>query len=138
MHFMIGKHYLKYFPREVTRLETGLTIYDSVFESYDKSTGLVSGPHPQFTKVRRIAHFAHDRKLSYDTQEAQTCIALSSLDSVPLIGPREPLVDADLVQLFPGYSCTREQLKSPNFHSIFSSLKTPSRILSKRSSIISF
>ena len=123
VHFMIGKHYLKYFPREVTRLETGLTIYDSVFESYDKSTGLVSGPHPQFTKVHRTAHFAHDRKLSYYTQEAQTCIALSSLNSVPLIGPREPLVDTDLVQLFPGDSCTREQLKSPNFHSTFSSLK---------------
>ena len=83
VHFMIGKHYLKYFPREVTRLQTGLTIYDSGFETYDKSTGLVSGPHPQFMKVLRTVHFALDRKLSYYTEEAQTCIALSSLNSVP-------------------------------------------------------
>ena len=28
---MIGKHYLKYFPREVARLESGLTLYTSLF-----------------------------------------------------------------------------------------------------------
>ena len=123
VHFMLGKHYLKYFPREITRLETGLTMYDSMFESYDKTTGLVSGPHPQFSKVHRTAHFALDRRLSYYTQEARTYIELSSLRSIPLIGPKEPIADPDLVKLFPGDSCTREELTSPNFHSTFSSLK---------------
>ena len=126
VHFMLGKHYLKYFPREITRLDTGLTIYDSMFESYDKTTGVVSGPHPQFTKVHRSAHFALDRRLSYYTQAARTYIELSSLRSVPLIGPKEPLADPDLVKLFPGDSCTREELTSPNFHSTVLSLKDES------------
>ena len=127
VHFMIGKHYLKHFPREITRLDTGLTLYESMFKSYDDTIGVVSGPHPQFTKVHRTAHFAFDRRLSYYTQEALPYIKLSSplssLRSVPVIGPKEPLADTDLVKLFPGDSCTREEVISPNLHSTSLSLK---------------
>ena len=62
---MIGKHYLKYFLIEVARLESGLTLYNSMFESADGTTGVVSGPHREFTKPDRSVHFASDMKLSY-------------------------------------------------------------------------
>ena len=35
VHVMLVKHYRKYFPREIVRLESGLTMFDSMFESYD-------------------------------------------------------------------------------------------------------
>ena len=35
VHVMLGKHYMKYFPREIVRLESGLTVYDSMFKSTD-------------------------------------------------------------------------------------------------------
>ena len=62
---MIGKHYLKYFPREIFRTLSGLTLYDSMFRSDDGSTGVVSGPHFTFTEVNRTAHFAMGKKYFY-------------------------------------------------------------------------
>ena len=54
---MIGKPYMRYFPREVTRLESGLTIYEAVFFNPDGTKGTICGPHPAFTRVDRLNHF---------------------------------------------------------------------------------
>ena len=61
---MIGKHYLRYFPLEITRLKSGLNLYNSMYKSADGCTGVVLGPHPEFSKIERSAHFS-DKKLCY-------------------------------------------------------------------------
>ena len=47
--FMIGIQYLKYFPKEIFQLESGLTLYESKFKSLDGSRGIICGPHRSFT-----------------------------------------------------------------------------------------
>ena len=39
--FMIGIKYLKYFPKEIFQLPSGLTIYESVFLNADGSRGVI-------------------------------------------------------------------------------------------------
>ena len=51
--FMLGIKYLKYFPREVFYLPSGLTIYESVFLNPDGSRGVVGGPHSVFTAIEQ-------------------------------------------------------------------------------------
>ena len=48
---MIGKHYLRYFPLEITRLTPGLTLYNSMYKSIDGSTGVVRGHIQSFQKL---------------------------------------------------------------------------------------
>ena len=45
---MIGVQYLRYFPTELFKLLSGLTIYLSPFFNIDGSRGVVAGPHPRF------------------------------------------------------------------------------------------
>ena len=49
--FMVGSKFLKYFPKEQFRLPSGLTIYKSMFENPDGSTGVIGGPHWLITKI---------------------------------------------------------------------------------------
>ena len=49
--FMLGIKYLKYFPREVFNLPSGLTIYESMFVNPDGSRGIVGGSHQVFTAI---------------------------------------------------------------------------------------
>ena len=48
---MIGKHYLRYFPLEITRSKSGLTLSNSMYKSADGSTGVVSGHIQSFQKL---------------------------------------------------------------------------------------
>jgi len=49
--FMIGIKYLKYFPKAVYQLPSGLTIYESVFANPDGSRRVIGGPHRSFTEI---------------------------------------------------------------------------------------
>ena len=51
--FMVGIKYLKYFPKVIFRLPSGLTIYESVFLNPDGSRGVVGGPHEVFTSIEK-------------------------------------------------------------------------------------
>ena len=116
---MIGKDYLRYFPREVTRLDSGLTLYQSMFLSEDGTSGVVSGPHPEFSKTERKCHFASDRKLSYYSSEMSSYLKYrSNIDQIPLTGKEKSLVDSDLAQLFPRDSCTNDEILSSDSHSV--------------------
>ena len=55
---LIGIKCLKYFPREVMHLPSGLTVYKSVFSNPDGGRGVIGGPHPVFTAIER--HFNDD------------------------------------------------------------------------------
>ena len=55
--FMIGMKYLKYHPKPIFALSTGLTIFKSVFRGADGTTGIIGGPHESFSKIRFQSHF---------------------------------------------------------------------------------
>jgi len=55
IHFMIGVKYLRYHPKLIYQLPSGLAIYESVFNNADGGTGVIGGPHPIFTKINQ--HF---------------------------------------------------------------------------------
>ena len=50
---MLGIQYLKYFPKEIHRMENGLALFESPFMSYDKSRGTVGGPHKSFNLLHK-------------------------------------------------------------------------------------
>lgn len=52
IHLMIGVKYLRYHPRLVHQLPSGLTLFESSFASPNKERGVVGGPHRSFTKVQ--------------------------------------------------------------------------------------
>ena len=53
VHFMIGIKYLRYYPRFIHQLPSGLTIYESLFKNQDGSRGVIGGPHPVFTQIHQ-------------------------------------------------------------------------------------
>ena len=86
--------YLKYFPLEIGRLESGLTLYCSVFSSADGSTGVIAGPHPSFTEVNRASHFAFGQ-CYYSSQVRAYLNFISNRNDVPLLGYRSEITTAD-------------------------------------------
>ena len=115
---MIGSAYLKFSPREIARLESGLTIYDSMFKSPDGSTGVVAGPHPEFLKAERLAHFASEtKKIFYTEPVLQYLRYLDCQDNAPLLGNRS-YVDPDMVSIFPKEICTDDEIVSADSHSL--------------------
>ena len=109
----IGKHYLKYFPLEITRLKSGLTLYDSMFKNAEGSTGVVSGPHSEFSKSERASHFS--KKFCYYTPIVQNYFTfLSNRSEIPTFGYRKSFIDSELVKLYPVKMCSRGELVSSN------------------------
>ena len=53
VHFMIGVKYLRYAPKLIFRLPSGLSIYKSVFRNADGGQGIIGGPHPIFTAIHK-------------------------------------------------------------------------------------
>ena len=104
MDVMIGKQYLKYFPKEIAQLESGLTLFRSRFKNYDGTNGVISGPHPEFTKTDRMAHFAIDKRYTYSVQKFNEFCAM--MKEKPLLGIKE-LQDcgSDQIQLFAENNC---------------------------------
>ena len=51
--FMIAIQYLRYFPEEVFKMPSGLTIYRSCFKNVDGSTGVIGGPHRVFNNIKQ-------------------------------------------------------------------------------------
>ena len=50
---ILGITYLKYFPKPVFELPSGLTIYKSEFANVDESRGVIAGPRRVFNKVAK-------------------------------------------------------------------------------------
>ena len=51
IHLMVGIKYLRYHPRLIYQLPSGLGIYESVFTSVDGGRGVIGGPHHIFTTI---------------------------------------------------------------------------------------
>ena len=55
--FMIGIKYLRYHPKQIFQLPSGLTIYESVFAGID-GNGVIGGPHELFSEIERQLNFS--------------------------------------------------------------------------------
>ena len=51
--FMVGIKYLRYHPKQIFQLPSGLTIYESVFCNPDGSRGIIGGPHQVFNEINK-------------------------------------------------------------------------------------
>ena len=92
---MIGKHYLRYFLLEITRLKSGLTLYDSVFGRANGSTGVVSGPHSEFSKIERSSHFSNKKLCYYAPMVHNYFTFLSNQSEIPTFGYGKSFIDSD-------------------------------------------
>ena len=91
---MLGSQYLKYFPFEMGRLESGLTLYRSLFSSPDGTNGIIAGPHPSFTEVDRASHFSVGR-CYYSSQVRAYLDFISNTRDVPLLGYKDTITNSD-------------------------------------------
>ena len=92
---LIGSKYLRYFPREIHKFESGLTICESVFSSSDGTRGIVGGPHEEWEKFERSSGVA----MSNVVYKATTLIVRESWTmerDVPLLGEKEQFSQEDI------------------------------------------
>ena len=68
VHFMIGISYLRYHPKLVYQLPSGLGIYESVFNNQHGGRGVIGGPHEVFTKIHQI-YFNQTKYLGFFTEQ---------------------------------------------------------------------
>ena len=60
---MIGIKYLRYHPKLIFQLPSGLTIYESMFRNADGSNGVIGGPHRIFTEIDKSFHLCDVKSL---------------------------------------------------------------------------
>ena len=87
---MIGIQYLRYHPKPCFSLPNGLTIYESQFENWDKTRGLVGGPHKVFTEIHKRVKGTHVSISAYITdvvKKYENSLRLSF--DVPLLNGKE-------------------------------------------------
>lgn len=63
-HFMFGAQYNRYFPEEVFRMPSGLSIYRSCFQNSSGGYGVVGGTHKVFTEVEKWHNFNRSEFIS--------------------------------------------------------------------------
>ena len=84
---LLGIKYARYFPKEIFRMESGLSICESAFRSPCGSTGVIGGPHPKFSEIERQSGGHHVDATSYFTSPVLLLRTVASvLDSIPLLG----------------------------------------------------
>jgi len=59
---MIGIKYLRYHPKPVFQLPSGLCIYESMFQSADGSRGIIGGPHEIFSRIQQQFYGSKEKK----------------------------------------------------------------------------
>ena len=96
---LIGSKYLRYFPKEIHKFESGLTIFESVFTSSDGTRGIIGGPHEDWEKFERSSGVA----MSNVVYNATTLIVRQAWTierEIPLLGEKEQLSQEDLDKAF--------------------------------------
>ena len=84
---LLGIKYAKYFPELIYKLECGLAIFESVFQSPGGTRGVVSGPHSEFSKVENSNDGLYVKKYSYFQTPVQAYRELHTIgNDVPLLG----------------------------------------------------
>ena len=71
VHLMIGIKYLRYHPKMLFQLVSGLAIYSSSFTSSSAGRRIIGGIHPNFSKVHQ-SHTSHESTSTFFTHEYKT------------------------------------------------------------------
>ena len=78
IHLMLGVKYLRYHPRLIHQLQSGLSLYESSFLNSDGGRGVVGGPHKIFTEIHN-SFYSSLESSAYFIQENQ-------VDDLDLLG----------------------------------------------------
>ena len=96
--FMLGIKYLRYFPKEIFKLPSGLTIYRSHFQNADGSRGVIGGPHEVFTNIENhhnlCQQFSNVNFISNQFKIYQNGLQVNP--DVPLLGFKNSYQDFNL------------------------------------------
>ena len=68
VHMMIGIKYLRYHPKMLFQLPSGLAIYQSSFTSSSGGRGVIGGPHPTFSEI----HQSHISNINPETSDVSS------------------------------------------------------------------
>ena len=68
VHMMIGIKYLRYHPKMLFQLPSGLAIYQSSFTSSPGGRGVIGGPHPTFSEI----HQSHISNINPETSDVSS------------------------------------------------------------------
>ena len=91
---IIGIKYLKYFPVEMHKFPSGLSVSQSVFLSADGSDGVYGGPHPEFTKAEKKHRGVHWGICSYMLADTEVIRSLSNIEGlIPTFGVKSVVND---------------------------------------------
>ena len=82
---MVGIRYLRYFPKFIHQLPSGLTIYQSYFKNVDGSYGVIGGPHKVFTEIENLHHTSSSQFVSSQLQAAKFGFYIDP--DIRLLGP---------------------------------------------------
>ena len=96
---MIGIKYLKYHPKLIFQLHSGLTIFESVFQGSDGSRGVIGGPHPSFSL--QSSFYSNEVKLHRNSSSNRDEESHSTFLSNPL----KPFMEAESIGSEISYRC---------------------------------
>ena len=68
VHLMIGMKFIRYHPKLIYQLPSGLAIYESVFNNADGGRGVIGGPHEIFTAIHQT-YFTEDKTFNFFTDQ---------------------------------------------------------------------
>ena len=63
--FMIGIKYLRYHPKPIFQLPSGLTIFKSMFKNADGGCEVIGGPHEVFTKIEKQFQLTNNHQTTF-------------------------------------------------------------------------
>ena len=83
---LLGTKFAKYLPKEIFRMDSGLTLFDSAFLSSDGTSGVVGGPHPKFSEIRQSEGHHVDDASYFEPSVLLLRSVSNTLESIPLLG----------------------------------------------------
>ena len=95
IHLMIGVKYLRYHPKPVHQLPSGLTLFQSSFCNPNGERGVVGGPHKVFNDVHKNFFNSSNRSIFLNSQCDIFRREFSQETDVPLLGYGEDHLSVD-------------------------------------------
>ena len=86
VHLMIGVKYLRYHPRIIFQLPSGLAIHESVFVNADGGSGVMVGPQQVFTKIHQHYFSTSQESTFFSNQYNLFKTGLQLNPDIPLLG----------------------------------------------------
>ena len=101
--FMMGSRYRKFFPMEIFRLPSGLSICKSMFKNPDGTRGVICGPHPLITRIDR--QYGHHTRTFLESQRKLYLSGYQVNPDVSLLGYKDEICIAEEMSDMPGMNC---------------------------------